>query len=46
MSAPVCRSTSAIGMKATDRQFLGEFDLARSYWPELLQLHRGGRSCH
>jgi hypothetical protein len=27
-------------MNATDRQLLGEFDLARSYWPEQLQLLR------
>src|SRR5450759_4604630 len=33
-------------MNATDRQLLGEFELGRSYWPEQLQLHRGGRSCH
>jgi hypothetical protein len=27
-------------MNATDRQLLGEFDLARGHWPEQLQLHR------
>jgi hypothetical protein len=31
--------TGAIGMNATDRQFFGKLDLARSHWPEQLQLH-------